>query len=107
MCLFVCCLSSVHDHVSHSSTVRKIQIDSSCFINVLNKKIMLGKSKNTIINNNNRNNDYTCHMKLIKSMVCHFVCPTMNPAKESTVYTHQCQIDGVDGWMVDDCSNLQ
>lgn len=32
-------------------------------------------------------------------MVCHFVCPTMNPAKESTVYTHQCQIDGVDGWM--------
>lgn len=40
-------------------------------------------------------------------MVCHFVCPTLNPAKESTVYTHQCQIDGVDGWMVDDCSNLQ
>ena len=39
VCVFVCCLSSVDDHVSHSSTVRKIQIDSSCLINALNKKI--------------------------------------------------------------------
>ena len=49
MCVFVCCLSGVHDHVSHSSTVRKIQMDSSCFINVLNKRIYVRKKQKTII----------------------------------------------------------
>ena len=66
MCVFVCCLSSVDDHVSHSSTVRKIQIDSSCLINALNKKYVRKKQKTKNKNNNSnsniRNYDYTCHM---------------------------------------------